>query len=266
MRRSSATGLGYRLTPGQFFTLTWDVAGKSTRIMRCISQIDTPYGGCVIEAVEDVYSTPATTYAVETTPTELALKAPLASPTFTGDPKAPTPSPGDNDTSIATTAFVTAAVAAGGAVTSVFGRTGAVVKVAGDYAVADITGAAPLASPTLTGDPKAPTPSPGDNDTSIATTAFVTAAIAAAGGTVGWHYSVSALNLANGDTADMVNVSHRPARCSSSPSPASRLAFHGVAEFVVPVQAFAGSPVWAIARPCTLRPLWKWHRPRSPAE
>jgi len=38
----------------------------------------------------------------------------LASPTFTGDPKAPTASPGDNDTSIASTAFVTAAVAAGG--------------------------------------------------------------------------------------------------------------------------------------------------------
>lgn len=36
------------------------------------------------------------------------LKADLASPTFTGDPKAPTPSTGDNDTSIATTAFVKA--------------------------------------------------------------------------------------------------------------------------------------------------------------
>jgi hypothetical protein len=35
--------------------------------------------------------------------------APIASPTFTGDPKAPTPTAGDNDTSIATTAFVTAA-------------------------------------------------------------------------------------------------------------------------------------------------------------
>ena len=32
---------------------------------------------------------------------------------------------------------------------------------------------APLASPTFTGDPKAPTPANGDNDTSIATTAFV---------------------------------------------------------------------------------------------
>jgi hypothetical protein len=46
--------------------------------------------------------------------TALNLKANLASPTFTGDPKAPTPSPGDNDTSIATTAFVAAAVAASG--------------------------------------------------------------------------------------------------------------------------------------------------------
>ena len=38
----------------------------------------------------------------------LNLKAPLASPTFTGDPKAPTPATSDNDTSIATTAFVKA--------------------------------------------------------------------------------------------------------------------------------------------------------------
>ena len=39
-------------------------------------------------------------------------RAPLASPTFTGDPKAPTPTVGDNDTSIATTAFVASTVAA----------------------------------------------------------------------------------------------------------------------------------------------------------
>jgi hypothetical protein len=50
-----------------------------------------------------------------------ALRAPLISPTFTGDPKAPTPSPGDSDTSIATTAFVTNAVstAVGGASTGI---------------------------------------------------------------------------------------------------------------------------------------------------
>jgi hypothetical protein len=38
----------------------------------------------------------------------------LASAALTGTPTAPTPAPGDNDTSVATTAFVTAAVAAGG--------------------------------------------------------------------------------------------------------------------------------------------------------
>jgi hypothetical protein len=42
--------------------------------------------------------------------TELDLKAPIASPVFTGNPTAPTPTAGDADASIATTAFVTNAV------------------------------------------------------------------------------------------------------------------------------------------------------------
>ena len=83
----------------------------------------------------------------------LNLAAPLASPALTGVPTAPTASPGTNTTQLATTAFVQAA---SGAVTSVFGRTGAVVKNAGDYAVADVTGAAPLASPAFTGTPNGP--------------------------------------------------------------------------------------------------------------
>ncbi|WP_088320287.1 SGNH/GDSL hydrolase family protein [Kineosporia sp. R_H_3] len=58
----------------------------------------------------------------------------------------------------------------GGAVSSVDGQTGA-VSLTGTYA--------PLASPVFTGNPTAPTPSPGDNDTSVATTAFVNAEIAA---------------------------------------------------------------------------------------
>jgi hypothetical protein len=44
--------------------------------------------------------------------------APIDSPTFTVNPTAPTPSPGDNDTSIATTAFVAAATAGGAAWTT----------------------------------------------------------------------------------------------------------------------------------------------------
>lgn len=47
--------------------------------------------------------------------------------------------------------------------------------------VAEITGAAPLASPTFTGIPAAPTAAPGTNTTQLATTAFVQAALNAAG-------------------------------------------------------------------------------------
>jgi hypothetical protein len=60
-------------------------------------------------------------------------------------------------------------------VTTVAGRTGDVV-----LAVADVTGAAPLASPALTGTPTAPTQAANDNSTNIATTAFVKSAISGA--------------------------------------------------------------------------------------
>ena len=43
---------------------------------------------------------------------QLALRAPLASPSLTGKPTAPTAAKGNNSTQIATTAFVTTAVAA----------------------------------------------------------------------------------------------------------------------------------------------------------
>jgi hypothetical protein len=55
-------------------------------------------------------------------------------------------------------------------VQSVAGRTGAVV-----LAVADISGAAPLASPALTGNPTAPTQATANNSTRLATTAYVKA-------------------------------------------------------------------------------------------
>lgn len=59
---------------------------------------------------------------------------------------------------------------------SVFTRTGAVTAQTGDYTVAQVTGAAPLASPALTGTPTAPTQAPNDNSVNIATTAYVDAA------------------------------------------------------------------------------------------
>lgn len=57
-------------------------------------------------------------------------------------------------------------------------RTGAVLPQSGDYSVGDVTGAAPLASPTFTGIPAGPTAAPGTNTTQFATTAFVAASFA----------------------------------------------------------------------------------------
>jgi hypothetical protein len=63
-------------------------------------------------------------------------------------------------------------------VTSFNGRSGAVSPTSGDYSVAQVTGAAPLASPTFTGVPAAPTAAPLTNSTQIATTAYADAAVA----------------------------------------------------------------------------------------
>ncbi len=67
-------------------------------------------------------------------------------------------------------AWAPLATAGGGAVTSVAGRTGAVT-----LGVADVAGAAPLASPALSGMPSAPTAAAGDSTTKLATTGFVAA-------------------------------------------------------------------------------------------
>lgn len=67
-----------------------------------------------------------------------------------------------------------------GEVASVFGRTGAVTATSGDYTVGEVTGAAPLASPALTGTPTAPTASPLTDNTQVATTAYTDAAVSAA--------------------------------------------------------------------------------------
>lgn len=57
-----------------------------------------------------------------------------------------------------------------GGVDSVAGKTGEVT-----LEVADVSGAAPLESPALTGNPTAPTPTTADDDESVATTGFVKA-------------------------------------------------------------------------------------------
>jgi hypothetical protein len=80
--------------PGASGSGSGDVAGPAGAVADRIAV----YNGATGKVIKDGGRTIA----------ELAL---LASPTFTGDPKAPTPTAGDNDTSVATTAFVTTAVA-----------------------------------------------------------------------------------------------------------------------------------------------------------
>jgi hypothetical protein len=103
-------------------------------------------------------------------------RAPLASPAFTGTPTAPTPTAGDNSTKIATTAYVEGQASSttpimDGSPTVGTGNTWA----RADHVHPSDTSRAPLASPTFTGTPAAPTPSVGDNSTKLATTAFVAA-------------------------------------------------------------------------------------------
>jgi hypothetical protein len=100
-------------------------------------------------------------------------RAPLASPTFTGVPAAPTATAGTNTTQLATTQFVTAAVAGATAgVASFNGRTGTVTLQASDVTG---VGGALLASPTFTGTPAGPTAANGTNTTQLATTQYVLA-------------------------------------------------------------------------------------------
>lgn len=116
---------------------------------------------------------------------DLAAKAPLASPTFTGTPAAPTPSGGDNTTKVATTAFVMAAITAlVNSSPSTLDTLKELADALGDdpnYATTISTALglkAPLASPALTGTPTAPTATALDNTTKVATTAYADAAVA----------------------------------------------------------------------------------------
>jgi hypothetical protein len=100
--------------------------------------------------------------------------APLNSPTFI-NANANTPAPGDSTTKVATTMFVSQAIAAQTLVSSFNGRTGAITLSTSDITTA---GGAPIASPAFTGNPPGPTPGNSDSSSSLATTAFVKNVIA----------------------------------------------------------------------------------------
>ena len=107
------------------------------------------------------FTTRAVGAAVTTINTALALKAPLASPTFTGTPKSTTPADGDNTTNIATTAFVKTAIDS-------------------RFSNEDLSQYAKKASPTFTGTPKTPKADDLDNTEQIASTSWVQTAFTTA--------------------------------------------------------------------------------------
>ncbi|EJG9962977.1 tail fiber protein, partial [Escherichia coli] len=128
----------------------------------------------------------ATPKAVKSIKDLADTKAPIESPSLTGTPTAPTAAQGTNSTQIANTAFVKAAITA--LINGAPGTLDTLKEIAAainndpNYSTT-INNAlalkAPLASPALTGVPTAPTAAQGTNNTQIATTAYVRAAISA---------------------------------------------------------------------------------------
>lgn len=128
---------------------------------------------------------------------QLDAKAPLASPALTGVPTAPTATAGTNTTQLATTAHTFAERSNSATLTNktltapVINSPTGIVK--GDVGLGNVDNTtdagkpistatqtaldlkSPLASPTFTGVPAAPTAAPGTNTTQLATTAFVDA-------------------------------------------------------------------------------------------
>ena len=86
--------------------------------------------------------------------------------------RVPTVTSSDSSTKAASTAFVKAYMPAPGSAGNV-PRSNGTSWVSTQLAVADVSGAAPLASPTFTASPTAPTPAATDNSTRIATTEWV---------------------------------------------------------------------------------------------
>lgn len=109
----------------------------------------------------------------------LDLKAPLASPTFTGVPVVPTAAVDTNTTQAASTAFVVGQAGSATPIVDGTGTVGTSLRYSRqDHIHPTDTSRAPLASPTFTGVPAAPTPAVGTNTTQLATTAMVQAEIA----------------------------------------------------------------------------------------
>lgn len=124
----------------------------------------------------------AASYAVGTTPlasthlSDSSALARLAGPALTGVPTAPTAAADTNTTQVATTAFVLGQAGSSSPVINGTAAAGTSPRYSRqDHVHPTDTSRAPLASPTFTGTPAAPTAALGTNTTQVATTAFVSA-------------------------------------------------------------------------------------------
>ncbi|MDP4005070.1 hypothetical protein [Methylobacterium sp. NEAU K] len=217
--RFSALGAAALLNVGTITGTVADGGALAAEILRAqtAEQAEASRAQAAEQANTASIATNATAISAETSRAQgvEVLKAPIASPTFTGIPTAPTASAGTGTNQIATTQFVATAVAAGGGSGGGTGGvptsrqilTGGLATGGGDltadrtvtvpkaaqsdvatgtddakaltsYSVAAALGAkAALASPALVGTPTAPTATAGTNTTQIATTGFVTGAL-----------------------------------------------------------------------------------------
>ena len=111
---------------------------------------------------------------IDTDVAALQSKAPAASPTFTGTPSAPTAAIDTNTVQVATTAFVLAQASAVTPAVNGTAAAGSSPRFArADHVHPTDTTRAPVASPTFTGTPAAPTPAADTDTTQVATTAYV---------------------------------------------------------------------------------------------
>jgi hypothetical protein len=146
-------------------------------------------------AVGNASTTIATTQFVDTANTIMTQfvgastvgKANIANPILTGNPQAPTAAAGNASTTIATTQFVAQAnLALKGYVDDLNSTVGS-----------NLNTKANIASPTLTGNPQAPTAAAGNASTTIATTQFVAQANLSLKGYIDDIASVYGINISN---------------------------------------------------------------------
>ena len=179
-------GISYDNTTGEFTYTPVDLGSYATT-----SYVDTAVANLVDSAPESLNTLNELSAALNddanfatTITTSIGLKAPLASPTFTGVPLGPTAVSGTNTTQLATTEFVQSAIGGSISLSSLSigvdnpaSGTGGITYNSStgvfNFTPADLTAYATLASPTFTGTPTAPTATTGTNTTQLATTAFV---------------------------------------------------------------------------------------------